>query len=406
MERFVDELTRRGHRCVIVTSAIRGEPVKYGARSVDTDGDSTSPRFEQIYQLNTGSSLAARIIAQGHIATVSLLRGVKNSLSSGRPDLIVATVPAIPSAFSAYALSRLLHVPYAIDLRDAWPDLIENIREWDAATSSRNHRHSPSALFTSKAATAGGKLLQSVLNRANLITTTSRRLEVELKRRGLENVHTVRNTPIGDLGCRRKDPRTTVIFGKDRPLRILYAGTVGRAQGLSNAINALRLSKRSGATISMRVIGAGAELEAVKRHAAISGEPVQFIDPVKVDDLQPHYDWADVCLVHLRDWPALDRTVPSKLYEIMWRGIPIVISTNGESSDIVRETKSGFTAEAMNPQSLSSILLNIYEHGLTSPMDTVQSDKWLDENANPIKTSCLFASEVEKIADKHSSRTS
>ena len=71
---------------------------------------------------NLGNSLTARALGQvldgaSQLGAAFAEYGLKRS---ARPDLIVGTVPVLPTAFTTWLIARLLHRPYVIDLRDAW----------------------------------------------------------------------------------------------------------------------------------------------------------------------------------------------------------------------------------------------------------------------------------------------
>ena len=53
-----------------------------------------------------------------------------------RPDVVIGTVPAIPTALSTLALAKARRVPYIIDLRGAWPDLLNYTHRWNESVAS------------------------------------------------------------------------------------------------------------------------------------------------------------------------------------------------------------------------------------------------------------------------------
>lgn len=40
------------------------------------------------------------------------------------PDLVIGTVPALPTSVVTMLTARIIGAPYIIDLRDAWPELL------------------------------------------------------------------------------------------------------------------------------------------------------------------------------------------------------------------------------------------------------------------------------------------
>jgi glycosyltransferase involved in cell wall biosynthesis len=57
--------------------------------------------------------------------------------------------------------------------------------------------------------------------------------------------------------------------------------------------------------------------------------------------------WAslDFCLVHLKPSPLFATVMPSKIFEAMGMGVPILIGVKGEATDIVLDSGSGVAVE-------------------------------------------------------------
>src|SRR5699024_1073759 len=63
------------------------------------------------------------------IAAADAMRRLRRRFSrpGTRPDVIVATAPAIPTLMVGRALSLLWEVPLVVEMRDAWPDLVTHV---------------------------------------------------------------------------------------------------------------------------------------------------------------------------------------------------------------------------------------------------------------------------------------
>src|SRR5699024_10578301 len=116
-----------------------------------------------------------------------------------------------------------------------------------------------------------------------------------------------------------------------RKINVLYAGTLGRAQNLSNAIRAAAIAEKEGYDVDLRFVGAGAARQELVRVAKELGINVEFSSRIAAEDLNEHYAWADTALVHLTDWPPLEQAVPSKTYELMSCGIHVCAVAAGET---------------------------------------------------------------------------
>lgn len=120
-----------------------------------------------------------------------------------------------------------------------------------------------------------------------------------------------------------------------KPLHILYAGNIGDGQGLHLIIPAL--AQRLGARAHFCIVGAGGRLQALRD--AVTGDDlnnVQLIPPVERGRLLEMYEQADVLFLHLNDFRAFRRVLPSKLFEYAATGKPVLAGVAGFAADFVR----------------------------------------------------------------------
>jgi len=310
-----------------------------------------------------------------------------------RPDIIVATAPPLPAATAAMTLGRRHHIPYVVDLRDVWPDLLEYMNQW-APTTGRNDPGNPLRRKVFRAAArAGGVSTNRAIHRAaGIITTTSSFSEL-LEERGIQHTLTLRN-----LGAVRETSLPPV--PEESPtLNVLYAGTTGRAQELENALRALAEVRERGADVRMRVVGSGAHLKTLRHNAGTLDVPVEFTGRVPFDQVMDHYRWADTVLVHLQDWKPLDYTVPSKLYEVLELGRHITLSVNGEAAQIVRAAQAGDAVPAMDREALAQLWWELY-HDRRRLQVGAGGRRWLASQGTPEENGRRFVEFLEGLADR------
>ncbi|MGV9182617.1 glycosyltransferase family 4 protein [Arcanobacterium canis] len=285
-------------------------------------------------------SIPSRIIDQ---ATVSLtsIRTALQAAHHRRPDVVLATAPPLPAAFTARTVAQILRVPFVLDLRDAWPELVDFVSDADGEKTSFAQR------AFDRLIRLGGRSFAHTLDHADLILTTSRWHERELRERGL-NARALTNLLLLDLASE------TALSAPEphNELRVLYTGTIGRAQGLENALDALELARRSGCDVRLRLVGDGAHLTRLQDRATDS---VEFTGRVDRRDIPLHLAWADTVLVHLKDWPPLATTIPSKLFEAINSGRFVSAALNGEGAQLLARSGVGAAVEAMNPQKLAEL---------------------------------------------------
>jgi hypothetical protein len=119
---------------------------------------------------------------------------------------------------------------------------------------------------------------------------------------------------------------------------VLYLGAHGISQALKRILDSAgRLKGKP--HIRFLFVGEGAEKDSLMRQAQDSGLwNVHFLDAVDKTGARELYALADVCLVPLRDIRIFDTFIPSKMFEIMAMGRPIVASLRGEAADILQRS--------------------------------------------------------------------
>lgn len=307
-----------------------------------------------------GSSLTIRAFNQAAVALGSLqvLLDTRGSLRGYRPDLIFGTVPALPTSAVTWLASKRFKAPYVIDLRDAWPDLLEKSDSWNQGTGKKSVRQKVLSfgLFQTVSWLTQRVLYRSMREADAIIATSSELAEdlshrAVLKRNGATPpVFTIRN--VFPAATKIKTSRNLEPSGE---LRVLYAGTLGRAQDLQNAVKALRLCVQQGVNVQLRFVGSGAAKPELQRISKNLGSAVSFEPRHPADSLEEYYQWADTALVHLADWEPLKRTVPSKVYELMEAGIHISAVNQGEAATIITTFNAGSVVRPNDPKALAEL---------------------------------------------------
>jgi len=135
---------------------------------------------------------------------------------------------------------------------------------------------------------------------------------------------------------RRGDPRV-----------VLYAGNLGEGQALHEIVP--QLAKRLGPNVRFKIIGDGGRKEALR--AAVSKHGVgnvELLPPIGRRELVEAYKAADVLFLHLNDYPAFKKVLPSKVFEYGAMGKPVWAGISGFAATFVK-------AELSNARHLSSL---------------------------------------------------
>jgi len=121
-----------------------------------------------------------------------------------------------------------------------------------------------------------------------------------------------------------------------RVLDVVYAGNMGEGQGLHAILPGL--ARRFQGRLHFRLVGDGgrrAQLEQALNDAGCDN--VTLLDPVKRSELIELYQSADVLFLHLNDYPAFKKVLPSKLFEYAALGKPVWAGVGGYAARFVEE---------------------------------------------------------------------
>lgn len=336
---LVDAFADRGVVVDVVTAA-------WARDAADSRGVHGRVTVHRVRNVLKGAGLARRLVNEVAVAAKSLVR----VLRLPRPDVVIVTAPPVGAMLWAGPLATLLRRPLVLEVRDAWPELFDEWRTWsDYGAGPKPH---PARDLLVGVATATLRpLLHRARRSADLLVTTTESYAAHLRGLGARRVRCIRNAapPLA--------PITRHEF--DGTLRVLYLGNVGRAQLLATAVRAAARVRDAGGSMVLRIVGHGAHLTAVRNLAERLDAPVEFARNVPRSEVHGQYAWADTVLVLLRDWAAMQLTVPSKLYEVLGTGIHVSAAVEGESAALVEAARAGDVVAPERPDALAELWLSL-----------------------------------------------
>lgn len=119
-------------------------------------------------------------------------------------------------------------------------------------------------------------------------------------------------------------------------LKILYAGNIGEGQGLEKIIPPAAL--KLGEKIEFKVIGDGGTRHRLQKECdRLNLSNVTIIKPLARIKLLKEYDESDLLLIHLNDYRAFKKVLPSKIFELGATGKTIIAGVAGYSKVFIAE---------------------------------------------------------------------
>jgi len=154
---------------------------------------------------------------------------------------------------------------------------------------------------------------------------------------------------------RPSDARLAGELGLAGKFVVGYIGTHGMAHDLGNVLEAAQLTRRDD-RIRYLFVGAGAERDTlIARANQLSLDNVVFVPRQPKDAISAYWSVCDVALVHLKDEPVFETVIPSKMFEAMAVGRPILlVAREGEATAIVRREHAGWIVPPRQPAKLAA----------------------------------------------------
>ncbi|NWN91777.1 glycosyltransferase family 4 protein [Marinobacter adhaerens] len=119
-------------------------------------------------------------------------------------------------------------------------------------------------------------------------------------------------------------------------IEVVYAGNMGEGQGLHHIVP--HLAKKLEGRVMFRLIGGGGRLQQLEDAIAKVGcTNVLLEPPVARKELIEVYRKADVLFLHLNDYDAFRKVLPSKLFEYGALGKPIWAGVAGYAETFIKE---------------------------------------------------------------------
>ena len=271
------------------------------------------------------------------------------SLGVRKVDIVVGTSPQFFTACAAYAVGLLKRRPWVFELRDLWPESIKAVGAMQDSTAIRWLERLELFLY----------------RHAQRIVSVTQSFKQTLIKRGIagDKIDVVTNgVDITRFSPRPKDVELTRRLGLDGKFVAGYIGTHGLAHALETLLEAAdRLRAHpDGAGIRLLLLGDGARKADLHAQAQRLGlDNIVFVDSVTKDEVTRYWSLLDVSVIHLRRTELFTTVIPSKLFECMGMGIPVLHGVAGESADIVRQEGVGEVFEPENAGQLVASLLGL-----------------------------------------------
>jgi UDP-N-acetylglucosamine:LPS N-acetylglucosamine transferase len=309
---LVEELAKTGASIHVITTA----PNRYESFTVKANESDTKDNVS-INRISIPSHKSGMI--DQIKAFYAFYRGAKKIAAINDYDLIFATSSRLFTAFLGARISTKKRIPLYLDIRDLFVDTMSNIL-------------SPSLVW----------LASPVLSIIERYTFNSAK-KINLVSKGFLPYFEQRYSDIPITfftnGIDKEFIQASQVDNKNwatkSTINILYAGNVGEGQGLHKIIP--EMADRLNTRINFKVIGGGGLIQKLRVAVAKLGlDNVELLPPMEREALIKEYIKADVLFLHLNDYEAFRKVLPSKLFEYGAMNKSILAGISGYSEQFVK----------------------------------------------------------------------
>lgn len=331
MEVLVKALLKRDHKVSVITT----EPHRYDLKEKIQFKKYEKDSKLEIYRIRGGKNndtFWRRPVNYFIFMVNSLIYSLKLTHTGGGYDLIFATSPPITSAVTAFVCAFLKKKDFILEVRDLWPDTLVDLK-----------------IFKNKLIINFLVYIEKILYRkAKLIVVVSEAFKIKITDKGVSENKIVtfpngldKEFVLENVAIKRKNAfREEYNIPKDKII-VSYVGNVGISQNLKIIIGAAEKIKDN--NILFLVVGEGLEKRRLLRLAKEKhlGNKILFLDALPRDKIKDIYQLSDILFLQLKDLIIFKRTIPSKIFEYLGSGLPIIYGLNGIAANILKDSGNG-----------------------------------------------------------------
>ncbi len=266
-------------------------------------------------------------------------------------DVVYVYSPPGTIALPAFALRMLRGMPFVYDVNDLWPDSLP-------ATGLIRNR------AVLRLVALWSRLTYALAAR---VVVGSPGMKACLEARGVpSNKVVLIHNWVDEANILQRASSTAAAAEPAMKGRfnVVFAGNMGKAQALDAVIDAAAIVALRSSRVQFVFIGGGVDVGRLKaRKAELKLTNVLFLPRRPMSEIGPILVSADVLLVHLRDEPLFEITLPSKTQAYLAAGRPILMAVRGDAAALVEASGGGLSCTPEHPEALADAVMRFAAMG-------------------------------------------
>ena len=377
-----DAIIRHQRKIGIITNQLTSQRYQdFKALEEDVDG--------VVYQRTEKStSFLTKIPFINYLLHINhLAKQIEKSVLADKPDIIQAHSPMF-NALAAVKVGKKYNIPVTYEVRALWED---------AAVDTGKTKEGSFKYRMIKA------IEQSAFVKVDAVSCICQGLKGDLIKRNIPedkifitpNAVDIQNfTP-----SYKPDAELVYSLALQNKKVLAFVGTFFKYEGLSYAIDAMKIISQTREDIHLLLVGAGNETDALKQQVqqANLSAFVTFVGRVPFEQVSRYYSLADLMVFPRESIRLTELVTPLKPLESMAQFKPVLASDIGGHRELIDDGKTGFLFKAGDAKALADKIIETIDDNALLKIVAEQGLTYVKEQRNWLNTAKKYLPVYEKL---------
>lgn len=317
------------------------------------------------------------------------------SLSEAKVDIVLTTSPPPLVSISGWIIAKLKGAKLVYDVRDVWPDVALEMGSFSEHSffykvfkivTNFMYKHADIVSTVSP-----GKV-EKIKDHISLLQGR------KPKTSPADKVWLIGNGFDESITKSEFDPNIVDKYELDKKFTCVYIGNIGLAQGLGSLLSVAKNTKHR--NVQFLCFGMGAEKEKLEQKVKDDDlSNVKFCGVVDHSKVFSILSKAKVSFIPLKNGNMKD-SVPTKVYEALGIGCPVLLVAEGDSVEIVREACLGRDVSPDAVKGLVDVFDDMVDHYDEIAQHSEEAIKLMHEKYSRQKIAADFENRLRKLCTK------
>ena len=296
-------------------------------------------------------------------------------------DVVYTSSPPLFVAGIAIVLKKFFpKVKYVFEVRDLWPDSAIDLGELNNKFAIKYSEKMEKKIYS----ISGKIIVISNYIKSKIIDKGIADKKITVIHNGTDEEFITKTKKVPHDLLEKYRTRNNFI--------VIYAGNIGIAQNLNIIINSAEMLQNE--NVLFLFVGDGPYRNQLEQLVAINKmSNIVFVGEIDREKIHEYLCLADCGVVILKRIPLFTGALPSKIFDYMACGLPILLGVEGEAKTLVEDSGTGLGFKSDNSKDLAKKIMHLKDHPDELNLMASKGRDFVYNNFNRTKQ----ASKIEKI---------